>query len=368
MATSCPLSYRLGAAALRRAPTFRAPTVLYAVGGLYGNLEALAAIRARAATEPCGEAVIVFNGDFNFFNAEPRWWSELNAQIRRDHVATAGNVEIESSAVEPSGLGCGCGYPAYVSPGVSERSDRIVESLRSTAARADAPELLDWLRSLPRALVAEVGASRRRVGIVHGDVDSLAGWQLGVEAMDPADNALRASLGCDGTGMGGAEHLLPTTPQSKVVSWCEDADVAGLLCTHTCLPFGQLLLGASSGREQSGPPQSPQPPNQSQQYALGVFNNGSGGMPNFAASRFGLATRVSDDPTPPADSLYGGVAGGLRYDAIPIRYDHAAWLERFGAVWPEGSDAHTSYFARLQHGPTGFKLRHAARAGTDGMC
>ena len=59
---ACPLSYRLGAAALRAAPIVRAPSVLYAVGGLYGNLPALRAIRARAAAEPAGNATIVFNG------------------------------------------------------------------------------------------------------------------------------------------------------------------------------------------------------------------------------------------------------------------------------------------------------------------
>ena len=95
---ACPLAYRLGASALRDAPVVRAPKVLYVVGGLYGNTLALRAIRERAAAEPCGaeQVRVVFNGDFNFFNATPAWWRELNGTIHDDHVATAGNVEIES--------------------------------------------------------------------------------------------------------------------------------------------------------------------------------------------------------------------------------------------------------------------------------
>lgn len=341
---SCPIGYRLGAHALRQAPVIRATATVYAAGGLYGNMHALQAIEERAAAEPRDAngngPTIVFNGDFNFFNTAVEWWKELNGRVREHHFATAGNVEVESAAVEDSG-GCGCGYPVHVSPGVVERSDRIVSALRATATAADTPSLVDWLRDLPRAAIAEVGVDRRRVGIVHGDVDSLAGWQLGVEAMEPADISLRTSLGCD--LQHGAAHL-PTTPHSTIAGWCNDADVAGLLCTHTCLPFGQLL--ATGGRER-----------------LAVFNNGSAGMPNFAGTRFGLLTRVSSNPSPPADSLYGGYAGGLRWDALPVRYNHDAWLRQFESEWPSGSDAHTSYYARLTDGPCGFATSQAARDG-----
>ena len=343
--SACPLAYRLGASALRVAPTVRASSTLYAVGGLYGNALALAAIRERAARERA-DPTIIFNGDFNFFNIDPVWWIDLNTTIRDEYIATAGNVEVEMSAEVVSGLGCGCGYPQYVSPGVIERSDRIVARLRSTALEADEPELLSWLRNLPKALVAEVGAARTRVGVIHGDVESLAGWQLGVEAMEPPDSDLRRSLSCDPAS--GDMHL-PTTPHSRLLSWAADADVTGLLCTHTCLPFGQLVEGAEDGRSAA---------------ALAIFNNGSAGMPNFVGRPgVGLLTRVSDDPTPPADSLYGTFANGLRYDALPVPYDDEAWLALFGTVWPSGSDAHTSYHDRLLHGPCGFTVRQAAREG-----
>jgi hypothetical protein len=90
-------------------------------------------------------------------------------------------------------------------------------------------------------------------------------------------------------------------------------------------------------------------------------------MPNFFSEtgdhRFGLLTRVSADLTPPSDSVYGGVANGLRYDALPIHYDHDEWLQLFGSMWPEGSDAYLSYYERLLSGPCGFLPQQAAREG-----
>ena len=346
---ACPVGYRLGAAALRDAPALRCHT-LYAAGGLYGNLRALAAIRERAARE-VSPPLLVFNGDFNFLNASPAWWREVNGEIRggERHVATAGNVEVEAAAPNPSGNGCGCSYPEYVSRGVVRRSDAIVAALRAAAADAAAPELCEWLRALPTALVAEVGPRRRRVGIVHGDVESLSGWRLGVEAMPPADEPLRTALGCgDASGA-----PLPTTPITTLLGWFADARVGGILSSHTCLPFGQVLRaadGAGGGADGAG-------------GELAVFNNGSAGMPNFAGRRHGVLTRVSADPTRPADSLYGAAAGGLRYDALPVPYAHDTWMRDFDGRWPDGSDAHVSYRERMVHGPSGYTLAHAARDG-----
>lgn len=349
-APACPPGYRLGAEALRDAPSFQCST-LYAVGGLYGNPYALAAIQERAEQEA---ATLVFNGDFNFFNAEPCWWRHLNEEVRggERQIAMAGNVEIEM-AKAGAYTGCGCGYPEYVDRGVVERSDRIVEALRRSAHEADASELLEWIRGLPRALVAEMptdGGGVARVGIVHGDVDSSAGWQLGVEAMEPPDDTLRQRLGC--ADPHAPARYMPTTPRERVLGWCETAGVSGLLCTHTCLPFGQILSGEAS------------PPGPRGDATAAVFNNGAAGMPNFAGERgTGLVTRVSSDPAPPADSLYGGVVDGLRFDAVRIHYDHEAWAARVSERWPEGSDVHRSYHARMQGGPAAFAVANAAREG-----
>ncbi|MEF8793301.1 hypothetical protein [Thiohalorhabdus sp.] len=51
----CPLHYRYRPEHLRRPPELAAE-VLYVVGGLYGNLEALTAVRALAAREPVAPA------------------------------------------------------------------------------------------------------------------------------------------------------------------------------------------------------------------------------------------------------------------------------------------------------------------------
>ena len=84
-------------------------------------------------------------------------------------------------------------------------------------------------------------------------------------------------------------------------------------------------------------------------------------MANFEGTTFGVMSRVSADLAVPEDSLYGGVASGLRFDALPIHFDHAAWLRQFGERWPAGSDAHASYQRRIVRGPEGFTLAHAAR-------
>ena len=156
---ACPLHYRLGARALRRAPRIRCDT-LYAVGGLYGNSFALSSLLERANRETL-RTQIVFNGDFNFLNCTPAWWRQINSEIRHGavcgvpHVATLGNVEAEASTEHYTG--CGCGYPSYTSPGVADRSDQIVRELHACAHAAEAAEFLPWLRGLPLGVVAEVG-------------------------------------------------------------------------------------------------------------------------------------------------------------------------------------------------------------------
>jgi hypothetical protein len=91
-----------------------------------------------------------------------------------------------------------------------------------------------------------------------------------------------------------------------------------------------------------------------------VINNGTAGLPNFADTTYGVITRLSSDPRPPADSLYGVSVGGLRGDALPVRFDPARWKERFLAQWPPGSPGHRSYFTRVTGG-TYLRLQQAAR-------
>lgn len=94
--SSCPLSYRYSPADLAASttPEISVANVVFVVGGLYGNIEALEAVEARAAAE--FEAKIIFNGDFNFFNASAKDWDTINSTVRRHH-AIVGNVEAEAS-------------------------------------------------------------------------------------------------------------------------------------------------------------------------------------------------------------------------------------------------------------------------------
>ena len=53
---------------------------------------------------------------------------------------------------------------------------------------------MSWrLGELPRYLTASVGG--RRVGVLHGDPESLAGWRLALEAMEPGDSLVRRQVG-----------------------------------------------------------------------------------------------------------------------------------------------------------------------------
>jgi hypothetical protein len=48
-----------------------------------------------------------------------------------------------------------------------------------------------------------------------------------------------------------------------------------------------------------------------------------------------------------------------------VRYEHDRWLRRFTRLWPEGSEAHVSYFSRIEGGVGFFDLTQAARLGFD---
>jgi hypothetical protein len=319
---SCPLAYRYRPEALAQ-PSQLAADTLFVVGGLYGNLAALRAVLQRAEREPGGPAAIVFNGDFHWLDVDPEDFRSISETVLAHH-ATKGNVEAELASDEDAG--CGCAYPDYVDDAVVDRSNLIIQRLRTTARQC--PDLVGRLGRLPRHLTASVGGER--VGIVHGDPESLAGWRLALEAMEPGDPAVRRQRGW---------HGQPTTP-AEVQDWFQRADVSVLASTHTGLPFAQDFMVAGRRRL--------------------VINNGVAGLGNFAGTTYGVLTRVSSDPQPPADGLYGIAVGALRCDALPIPFDHSWWRARFLAHWPPGSPGHRSYFTRLDRG-TPLRPEQAAR-------
>ena len=290
---SCPLHYRYGAERIASAP-LRPCDTLYVVGGLYGNLQALDAIEAMAAQEP-GDVTLCFNGDFNWFNVDPQRFAEINRRVLAHH-ATAGNVEAELAS-HSSDAGCGCAYPESVDAGTVERSNRIHARLKQVADQF--PEVQAQLAALPFFARYQVGACR--VGVVHGDADSLAGWRFeGSSLQDPAN----------------AEWLDAAFNSAQV-------DV--FASSHTCKPA--LKVCAADDRC--------------------VINNGAAGMPNFAGDCRGLITRISTRQSPHG-SMYGARVAGAYVDALPVPYDHAAWRQSFVSQWLLGSDAYVSYFARIE--------------------
>jgi hypothetical protein len=321
---SCPLAYRYQPEALAQPAQLEAST-LYVVGGLYGNPVALRAILERADRDPGGAPAIVFNGDFHWLDVDPGDFRAISDAVLARH-ATKGNVEAELAADEDAG--CGCAYPDYVGDDVVDRSNQIMTRLRATAAGF--PELVGRLGALPRYLTASVAGER--VGILHGDPESLAGWRLALEAMEPGDQRVRRQVGW---------HGQPTTAD-ELLRWFGRAEVSVLASTHTGLPYAQAIPDGRRRRL--------------------VINNGAAGLPNFAGTGYGVITRLSGDLRPPAESLYGVTIGALRCDALPVRFGLDQWRERFLAQWPPGSPGHHSYFTRITRG-THLRLDQAARGG-----
>jgi len=305
---SCPLAYRYRPEALAAAEPLAAET-LYVAGGIYGNRAALAEVARLAAAEPAPVRVCL-NGDFHWFDAEPRAFAAIE-RARAPYLALRGNVETEVAADGDDGAGCGCAYPEWVEEATVTRSNAIMERLR-TAARPLAAERAR-LAALPMWQVFRVGALR--VAVVHGDGESLAGWGFAAEAL--------------------------AAPQAgeRIAALARRAAVEVFASAHTCLPVAALLAG---GR-------------------VAVLNNGAAGMPNFRASRYGVVTRIATKPSP-HPPLYGARLRGVYLEALAVRYDHAAFLAEFERLWPPGSPADRSYRERIEGGPD-YRLEAAARAG-----
>lgn len=291
---ACPVDYRYGVRALA-APATLAADSLWVAGGLYGNTCALERLEELYAQER-GNAALVFNGDFHWFDIDEKAFAAIERGVSR-HIGTRGNVETELAQPQ-AGAGCGCAYPGWVGDEDVARSNRIVERLQATVVRV--PGAAARLAALPMYRIALVG--EMRVAIVHGDADSLAGWAFSQETLSTRAGQDAAAAALDAAG------------------------VSVFTSSHTCLPV--LLAIEGSGA---------------------VVNNGAAGMPNFAGSHCGIATRISVEPC--AKALYRARIGPLHVEAIPIDYDEQAWHAAFLAQWPEGSDAHASYYGRIVSGP-----------------
>lgn len=299
----CPLRYRYGPGAIARAETRTAHT-LYVVGGLYGNVPALNAIELMARMEAQVGApppTLCFNGDFNWFDVADREFTEINLRVLAND-AILGNVEAELDSPADD-AGCGCAYPASVDAGVVARSNQIHARLKDTARRhADLQGRIAQLPMLARYEVADC-----RVGVVHGDAESLAGWGFDVDALDDPNR------------------------QPWLKAMFDTAEVDVFASTHTCLPALRRFM-LSPGR------------------GACVVNNGAAGMPNFAGDLSGLCTRIATTPSPHPVLQEIRVAGAW-VALLPVRFDTNRWQSDFLSQWPPGSPAWESYFQRITRGP-----------------
>ncbi len=225
------------------------------------------------------------------------------------HHALRGNVETEAAADDEAN-GCGCAYPEYVPDADVDRSNRILNRLRTAlrAAERRSAGITARLAALPMHGVAEVGDAR--IAIVHGDAWALAGWRFATDTLHSpaAEPAIQRAF--------------------------EQAAVDVFACTHTCLPALKLFDTPAGDRI--------------------VVNNGAAGMPNFRGRRSGLITRLATHPVPQqlaGHRAYGVDAAGIFVDAIEVRFDTVAWDAEFGRLWPAGSAAAVSYGRRIVDGP-----------------
>lgn len=298
---SCPIHYRYRPEALMAEPETWSEQVLYVVGGLYGNPYALDEIEAMAAAERrAGRSVrLLFNGDFNWFDADPRWFARINERVL-GHDAMLGNVEYELA--HPSdGAGCGCAYPEFVDTAVVERSNRIMARLQTVAAAQ--PEITARLGSLSRWRAAIFGGLK--VLVLHGDPESLAGWGLSHEQLSQE---------------GGLDRLR---------DWFARCDADVILSTHTCLPVA--WTGLVAGRPRL------------------FLNNGAAGMGNLQGDSRGLVVRLGPQPAP-ADAILARSLGNLVGSLQPVAFDLPSWQTLFDRHWPAGSEAERSYRHRILSG------------------
>lgn len=293
----CPIDYRLDSDLFRAEPAFSCDT-LYVVGGLYGNPFALDALDDLIASED-GDVRAVLNGDVHWFDKTAENFEAIEQHAAR-YVPLAGNVEAELRRETDIGVGCGCSYPDCTSDADVSRSNRIHKML-STALFSH-PELRELLQGRPVALTASVGSCV--VGVTHGDEKLIGGWDCSRESLqDP----LR---------------------QEELSHWMRETGIDVFATTHTCSPAAMMLADGA------------------------VINNGAAGLPNFSSQDFGIVTRIST--TPAKEALFGIERKGVHIEAVPLRYDQAAYVEWFDALWPSASPAAISYRDRIVGGPNDY--------------
>jgi predicted phosphodiesterase len=312
----CPADYRINPQIFARSTSTPEFDVVYVVGGLYGNTEALKLICQAFDAEPNSRKCMVFNGDFHWFDVADAEFIEIEKKASQ-YVQLRGNVETELArhvAVGESDIGCGCAYPDDVPAKDVDYSNKIIQQLRATYQRLRTENSVATnLSDLPMAMRVQVGGLG--IAVTHGDIDSLAGWSL-------AHNRIESTLA---TSLGRKLHELAI-------------DVVA--SSHTCLP----ALHRRNGKL--------------------IVNNGAAGLGNFQSNTAGLVTRISKDnevlsllPIEYKSELKVS-AGAVNVQALSVPFDDVTWQRKFLAQWPSASAAHESYWKRIQQG-TSYSVKQA---------
>lgn len=302
---ACPVDYRLDqriwSSEISDDHVF---DTLYVAGGLYGNpfaatrlIEMLEAEKSRLGEG--GRAGMVFNGDMHWFDRTIEDFRRIE-EMASPYITLLGNVEAEVRRRNDVGVGCGCAYPDCTDDASVSRSNRIHNIMKREIRPHE--DMLSLLDNRDTHMLARVGECT--VGITHGDEKLLGGWDCALEQLE---DVLRQAELSDFMDMNGIDIMATT---------------------HTC--------AAVSARLASGI----------------VINNGSCGLPTFKGQNFGIVTRISVLPCD--DAVYRAEYKGLYVEAVPVRYDHDAYLEWFDGLWPVNSPAEVSYRDRIINGPNAY--------------
>lgn len=292
---ACPADYHLDQRIFADDPQV-STEALYVVGGLYGNPFALEEI-ARMTQAEESTPLVVLNGDIHWFDKNADNFLAIERGLDRPNwIPLVGNVEAELRRQEDIGVGCGCAYPDCTSDASVSRSNRIHRML--SIAVEERPECKQLLAGRSAAMTVNVAGEK--VGITHGDEKLIGGWDC---SRDSLQDPLR---------------------QDELSQFMHACGISVFATTHTCAAVGIEL-----------------------EHGL-MINNGASGLPNFEGQRFGILTRIAT--TPAAESVFGARWGGLYVDAVPVRYDHDAFLTWFDDLWEPLSPAAISYRGRIANG------------------
>lgn len=269
--------------------------VLYSVGGLYGNVEAMKTIISMAAAED-GDVCVALNGDYHWFDGTLESFLEIENLIA-PYVPMNGNVEFELSREQACGVGCGCSYPTSMSDDFVGRSNAIYARLKEAISEKEG--LAALLRGRSAWGVVRVGDTL--VGLTHGDEKSVSGW------------------GCSVDSLHEKERL------EELNEFFANHQIDILSTTHTCAAAAVALENGI------------------------VINNGSAGLPEYKGLLYGLINRIAKAPH--SDAIYRAKIKGVYVEAVPVRYNQEAFIKWFDSIWESDSPAAKSYRPRAVSGP-----------------